>query len=461
MSDHVIELAGHRQHVLDYLRDGPSPKRAVIDSLNLSRSTVDRAIAELTDATLVRKRDGGYETTVTGVIALRLSRRTERNAKALETTAPMLLPLWKEQPIAMGYLRGAEGTLLRESESVTPLSGLRSTLRNASSVRALLPAIPATDHLDLLRSRVLRDGTAVRLVCSDDLFDRLREQHPGWLREFVVEGAGELATASVPEPALYVADIADRTVVFLLVYDGEVPHALLRNDTEEAVAWAEDLFADNAAAAQSARDRIERIPREEAFTPAHEGRPVLGTRNASAVETVEATDDALLGAGYAVDGGKLRTPKFGTEDDCTVALWMLPYDFDDGWELLVKWDYLAIGYRHGKLYTGVYNPAEETFRAGVERPVERFDLTKWTHVAYTYDEQVARLFVDGESVSETEDDYPLEIEPLGACVGYMYEQRDTGVHEPEYTGRLADARFYGTALDAEVIRQLYRTTAPE
>lgn len=465
MAETIIELAGHRQHVLDYLRDGPFPKRSIIDALDHSRSTVDRAVRELIDAGLVAEREGGYETTVTGVLALRLSRRTERNARALDTAAPMLRPLWKEEPIGIEFLREAEGTLLRESESVTPLSGLQSALRNASEIRALLPAVPTVDHLDLLRSRALRDDIPVRLVCSPELFERLSEQHPDWLRGLVIEGAGSLSTAAVPEPALYVVDVADRRVAFLLVYDGESPHALLRNGTAEAVEWADEWFAEHVAEARSARDRIEQIPPERSSDSPTPGASALGSRRASAAspvaDRIADEESALLGAGFAVDGGRLRTPKFGAEGACTVSLWMLPYEFDDGWEILVKWDYLVVGYRHGQLYAAVYDPETETFQARVEQPVDRLDLARWTHIAYTYNESRARLYIDGDRVDEVEADYPLEIEPLGACLGYIYEDRDTGVHEPFYTGRLADVRFYETALDAETIQQLHRTTAPE
>jgi predicted transcriptional regulator len=458
MSNNPIRLATSRRHIVDYLRDGPMDKRSITDTLNVSRSTADRAVKELLDAGLVQRTDGGYETTLPGVLALQRARLVDTDGDALATTAPMLAPLWKEAPVDIAFLRGADGTMVGDADAVDPTGDLRTAIESATEFRALLPAVPGGVHLDAIQSAAAA-GASVRLVCSAALFDRLCRERVGWLQSFVDTDGSTLATASLPGFGLYTMDIGVESVAFLVVYDEGAPHAVLRNATDEGVSWAADCFERVAADARPAAERVRALGVNRTSPRNAPGGP--GGRASATEAGPVAKDDALLGAGYAVDGGKLRTPSFGTEGAATVLLWMLPRGFDDGWEMLVKWDYLAIGYRRGLLYGQVYDPDEERERARVTVPVDELDLDRWTHVGYTYDERRARLYIDGECVAELEDDYPLVIDPIGACLGYLYQDRDAGVHEPTYAGQLADTRFYEETLDGETIDRLRRATAPE
>ena len=458
MSENPIRLATHRRHVVDYLRDGPRDKRQITDALSVSRSTADRAVKDLLDTGLVRRTDGGYETTLPGVLALQRARQVDTDGDALATTAPMLAPLWKEAPLDIAFLRGADGTLIRDADTVDPTGDLRAAIESAAELRALLPAVPGGAQLDAIQSAASARAT-VELVCSESLFDRLSQERIGWLQSFVDGDESTLATGSVPEFGLYALTVGNESVAFLVVYDEGTPHAVLRNATDDGVSWAADCFDRNAAVARPAADRVRSLAVDDA-TPRNAPGGPGGRASATDVEPV-ARDDALLGAGYAVDGGNLRTPSFGTQGEASVLFWMLPRGFDDGWEMLVKWDYLAVGYRRGLLYAQVFDSDEGRERARVTVPVDQVDLDRWTHVAYTYDERHARLYIDGECVAEREDDYPLVIDPIGACLGYLYQDRDAGVHEPTYSGQLADVRFYEEALDGESIDRLRHATALE
>lgn len=462
MEENVLDLAGRREAVLDLLRDGPQPKRDVIDRTGHSRSTVDRALESLLEAGLVVARDGGYETTSAGVLALEARRAYDREARAIVHAAPALEPLWKETPVSRAFVRDAAVSLV-EDVSTRPLFDLRAIVRGADSLRVLLPSLPDAGFLDALTSAAARadDGTdrpPLVIVTTDTLFGRLAEDHAGWLRTLVTEGDATVYTGEVPDFGLVHATGIDGSVAAVQVYDEGRLHALLRADGEEAVGWAERTVTD---ALADADDRTEDAATLESVTP-RGGPGSVGGGCARATRPAETpdTDDTLLGGGYAVDHGGLRTPAFGTEGACTVACWVDADGFDTDWEMLVKWDYLALAYRRGVVYGQVFDPDREVERARVAVDADRL-VEGWHHLVYTYDESTARLYLDGEAVGETADDYPLRIQPIGAAVGYFYRDRDPGVHDPTFEGRLADVRFYGSALDGETVRRLYRATRPD
>lgn len=170
---------------------------------------------------------------------------------------------------------------------------------------------------------------------------------------------------------------------------------------------------------------------------------------------------SLLAGGYSYDGRPVRTPQFGTERTFTVALWFRAAAPDDGWQTLVKWDYLAVGLRHGLLFAHVYDPETDRERARTDLPTADLRADRWHHVAYVCDDTAATLYLDGREVDTTTHDDRIEIAPRGVCLGYIYRDRDTGVHAPEFDGRIVDARFYETRLDATTIREIVAATSPD
>lgn len=463
MGGNVIDLARDRREILDLLRDGPFVKRDVVDASAQSRSTVDRAVTELRSAGLVTHTDEGYETTVAGVVALRAGREYERDARAIREAADSVNPLWKETPIDTALLREAAYTSFDAEPMDATLREFDAHLRGASAIRAALGDVPTATHLRTLHEVTTERDVSVELTCGPGLFEALLDAYPGWFRD-VASGA-TVRTTELPAVGLYLVERDTTPAVWLVVYDEGNPHALVSNDTESARAWATTRLDEYAAQATDRGDRLDEVPASAPFadptgggiaTPVSDG---VGPSHADRA-TSDETASALLGGGYEMRDNRIRTPEFGTETDCTVTLWFRSASYTDGWETLVKWDYLTVGVRRGQFFGHVFDPDAERPRARTEVCVDRLQPGEWHHAAYAYDETRATLYLDGEPAATTEHDYPLIVRPLGACLGYIYRSRDTGVHWPDFTGEIVDARFYDRRLPDAVVHRIYETTAP-
>jgi DNA-binding Lrp family transcriptional regulator len=464
MEESVLMVARRRAEVLDYLRDGPYDKRRLVELVGASRSTVDRAVKELSARGLIKGGRGEFETTVTGVLALEIVQQNERDGKALERAAAALEPLWKESPLSMAFLRGAESALVSEVSGIEAQAGVRAALERARSVRAVVPDVSSVEYLEVLYSQAVEGDMTVALVCSEELFEALASSFAGWLHGIVVEGGATVATADVPAFALFVSDLGTRRLAQMVVFDDGRPHAVVRNDAEPAVAWAEECLD---AYFEQATDRapdVRALPEVSSFAGVDRTGPVLGDRAAAAtappsLDEESPANDSMLGGGYAVDGGRLRTPAFGASGAATVTAWMRPAGSLSNWQVLVKWDELVIALRREQFFGMLYDRDEEQRRALASVPVTALAVDAWQHVAYAVDDEEARLYVDGECVAEVADSYPVDLEAIGAAIGYHYLDRDQGVHTPDFEGALADVRCYDAALD-DVVATLYRTTAP-
>lgn len=64
-----VDLVADRYEFLTELAEEPARKPEIVDRTDTSRSTVDRAIRELTEADLVERTEGRYVTTTFGRLA--------------------------------------------------------------------------------------------------------------------------------------------------------------------------------------------------------------------------------------------------------------------------------------------------------------------------------------------------------------------------------------------------------
>ncbi|WP_323674563.1 LamG-like jellyroll fold domain-containing protein [Halorubellus sp. PRR65] len=465
MEESVFEVVKRRADVLDLLRDGPFDKRVLVERVGSSRSTVDRATRELASKGLIRRVNGEFETTVTGVLALDVVQECERSATALERAAAALEPLWKESPLSVDFLRGADRALVGDVAGFDVRAGVRAAFERASSVRAVVPDVSSVEHLEVLYAQAVEGDTTVELVCSEALFDALAASYSGWLHGIVVDGGATVGTAAVPEFALFVSDLGTHRVAQLLVYDDGRPHAVLRNETDAALAWADGCVEACTARATDRTADVRDLPESSSFAGVDGSGPVLGDRAAAATTPAdldggEPVSESLLGAGYAVDGERLRTPAFGATGAATVACWLRPTGSLSTWQVVVKWDELSLALRHRRFFGTLYDRDDERRRAEAGLPVAELTVDAWQHVAYVADGETGTLYLDGEVVAETVDAYPVALDDIGAAIGYHYVDRDQGVHTPDFEGQLADVRFYDAALDAGDVERIYRTTAP-
>jgi len=460
MSDTPIVFASRREEILDHLRDGPFYKPELTEHVSVSRSTVDRAISNLHEHGLIRRSSGGYETTVTGVIALHRCRRHQREARALAKTADHLEPLGKEVPLDAAMLIDATCYSVESSDHLEATRILRSHLRKSKRITAVLPDIVDTEQLQMLRSRAVEAEVLIEIVFGDGLYTTLQEDHPGWLRTIALEGNAAIYSTELPQFGVYQYQFDGQSACILTVFNDGKPHAVLYNDTDEAVEWAEEYTASIRQQSTERQEDIEQLPDRHGETNVSLSDIQPSTTNCALARGEHKTTDNpdLLGGGYTVVDSHMRTPSFGAKETASVAFWMYPKGFDNEWQVLVKWSSMVIAYRRGELFGNIYDRFEGRRYGYVPIDGDEIVPRQWCHLAYVFGKDTASLYLDGERVDEAEHAYDLILQPLGATIGNHYRFRDTGVHNPQYHGAIRDARFYDRELASEDVHEIYEST---
>ncbi|MFB6270686.1 MAG: helix-turn-helix transcriptional regulator [Halobacterium sp.] len=237
----VLEELARRSELLRALRAGPQPKRDLVESLSLSRSTVDRAVRDLESRGFV-ERDDGVTLTLHGRLVLDAYDEFTDTLSAVDDAQVVLDPLPADATIDPVLLRGASVVGPDPVSPQRPFVAYQEHLRDAVGVRGFAPAV-LEDNVPLFRERIVADGLDVDLTVSPDALDELLSAYADSIDEALASGHLTLRRATETlEYALMLVDQPEHTVVCALFYDERGLVGSLHNDAPDAVRWAEQVY---------------------------------------------------------------------------------------------------------------------------------------------------------------------------------------------------------------------------
>ncbi|WP_435097460.1 helix-turn-helix transcriptional regulator [Halarchaeum sp. P4] len=211
-------------------------KAELADELDVSRSTVDRAVRDLESANAVERREGGVALTLVGRLALTAYDDFYADLLAL-TDCAALTDLDVEAPITIDTLRGADVVDAPSNAPHRPVSTLVDFIEDAVHV-SLYSSMVLPTVLDTLVQRI-DEGLTVDAYLDGDALDALLSDYAAILPDVLETGRIRLAETT----ADYCFDFAliDRLggeQVAVVACGGSGIDSLLVNDTADALEWA-------------------------------------------------------------------------------------------------------------------------------------------------------------------------------------------------------------------------------
>ena len=237
--DDRIELVARRLDFLTSLSDEPVGKPELVERLDHSRSTVDRAIRELEESGLVTRETRGWVATQAGRLAARRYRafRDEQadilNARAVLAAVPV------EYDLPASLVRGAD--VLTKEDARALVDTLADRLRETDRYRAVVPTIADSRHLRLLYACVVREDLDAALTLPSEALDRLTDEFPELTAELANTDAATVRTGDVPPFGLVLTGETDPAVSLVAYEDGDVTGVVTTNDPD-GVAWARKIL---------------------------------------------------------------------------------------------------------------------------------------------------------------------------------------------------------------------------
>lgn len=238
----LVSLFARRDALLRSLADGPVRKSDLVDRLDVSRSTIDRSVRELTAAGVIERGDAGYELTLRGRLLFEEYQRFHDRARGVDRSDGILEVLPADAPVDPVLLADATVTESTRRAPYEPVEAHLELVTSATSMR-LVSTAATGQYVDVVRQRVVDGGMEVSVACAPHVLDRLVAEYSDALQEAFETGRVELRELeSSPPFSLAVVDHADGRCVSVLVYADDGIRGHLRNDDPAAVEWGEAFF---------------------------------------------------------------------------------------------------------------------------------------------------------------------------------------------------------------------------
>lgn len=238
------DVASKRSDILTVLEAGPRTKPEIVDEIDRSRSTVDRAVKELLNAECVvplQPGDSRYELTTTGRLALEMYRDYHRGSDTVETNASLLNALPADANISKDFIVDADVY----SFSKTPdLAHNPATELVADATRFCGTAPVAFEsYFHFLNDWSARDGTELEIVLERDLLDSIIEHYEPEFTELKSHSGVDLLVTDATFPyAVWVVEDAQETHAGLTIYEDGAMRGNLLTSSDRAILWVKQEY---------------------------------------------------------------------------------------------------------------------------------------------------------------------------------------------------------------------------
>lgn len=239
----IVRIVTRRQGLLETLAERPRRKRELVDRLECSRSTIDRAIRELEQFEFVARDESGYRLTVTGRLVLSEYRRCTGAFDAIDGGSELLRHVPRDAPMSTALLEDARTYEPKPHAPLEPLQELVDRFESATHVRGFAAAERIPETRAQLYEQTVENGLDVEAIFTEDLAAFLFAEYPDQARAVVTDGDFDMyATESIPYE-LTIVEEPDESHVFVFVLNERTEiQGVIRNDTRAALEWAHAVF---------------------------------------------------------------------------------------------------------------------------------------------------------------------------------------------------------------------------
>lgn len=237
----VLHIFYKRYEILKCIDDGKLDKRAVEEQVEASRPTIDRAYRELEDIGILTSTGSSYELTSFGALCCEEFRGIESALDTLSEMKDLLSYLPPDTGIDMRLLRDADVHYVQDHAPQEPLMEIVDVAVNATTFDGYSSTI-TPHYVEAFHALIVEEGTPATLVFTEDVIETGYANYREKFGEIVAADHADIyATAHV---YTYGAAIGDGTVAVPVGDDLDRLQAVIVNDTDDAMAWADEFLTE-------------------------------------------------------------------------------------------------------------------------------------------------------------------------------------------------------------------------
>lgn len=242
--DESILIANRRYELLQFLVSNPSRKRDIVDNLDVSRTTVHRAIDELLETGAISKRDGNYITTNAGELLLDTVTATEQIAETVQSSNDLLSYLPDEVPLDPVFFRDAKAVPVQPPSMEANVERAIQRLQEANHLYGLGTADNNSRWVEALYEQsAIAEQTDIDLAVTEPLAEICIERYRGVVGSLIESEYADIRVCDTLPYALWIMEGPDHPTVFLVVHGDRSEYlGHFEATTRAAAAWAKAVF---------------------------------------------------------------------------------------------------------------------------------------------------------------------------------------------------------------------------
>lgn len=239
----TVEVLVRRMDVVERVRDRPMEKPALVEALDASRSTVDRAVRDLETHGLIAYTDDGYTTSTLGELVAAKFFDLARTVDVGTRLEPFLEWVAADEfDLDLRHLADADLYVPEPNDPYAMVNRHVGVLERTNRHRLVLPLI-GLHGMEAIHEAVLAGEVESEAVVTPGVAETL-ESNPEYAQLYEeLSGVDGFEVYVTDREIPYFVGILDGTVQIGVDDDGE-PRALVETEAPEAREWAEGFFTE-------------------------------------------------------------------------------------------------------------------------------------------------------------------------------------------------------------------------
>lgn len=234
-----LEDIARRAELINQISRGFTSKRELKSTLEISDSTLSRAIKCLEEQGIIRCQNGDYTVTSYGRLTLREYERLADRYDSLNNAKPLLRELESDTSLDIEAIQNADLVMADCPDPRAPITKLENLLEAGQSITALTSVIQPR-ILNKMYECLNRESVEVDLIMEADQVEHLFASY-AWVRDMIDLQAFTIRW--IEDSPDFGVVLVDQYRVWIGVYDREntIQGAIL-NDTSSAIEWAKETL---------------------------------------------------------------------------------------------------------------------------------------------------------------------------------------------------------------------------
>ena len=264
----ILNIIEKRSDVLTQLSEEALYPRDLVEELELSRSTITRALGRLEELDLVEKQNGKYAATRFGELSARRFQNYRTEIKTLVSTKPLVQAFPEADSPPIELIEGADIVLRSEHGAFKPPEVVEETMReNKGDTIAYFPTIINPNLPRVWYRNAVDIGNEMAIVLNEETYNRLKTEYNDELSTIAARSASSLYVGDGPAFGLICVDADDGFTVLIVIYSEGGIEGTIVNRSLELHKWVKGLFDRIRAEARCVDDELQGQLPEEAEKP--------------------------------------------------------------------------------------------------------------------------------------------------------------------------------------------------